>query len=91
MHEHQQEERHELLCEAAPENRRGADEVGEREEFFRREFPVSPLVAEKHPDDRGDGKRVEDERLLPRRETKARQIAENERSQAPQMKNSAPS
>ena len=63
----------------AGSDREPADEVGEREELLRGEITVGELVAEEHPDDRGDREGVEDPGLLAGREAEARQVAEDER------------
>jgi hypothetical protein len=79
VHEHQQEEREKLFGETAAENRQAADEVGESEEFLGVKFPVSPLVAEEHADDRGDREGVQNQRLLSGREAEAGQVTEDQR------------
>src|SRR6266571_1771406 len=51
----------------------------ERKELLRGEIAVGKLVAEKHAHDCGDGKRIQDPRLLPGFESEAGEVAEDQR------------
>src|SRR5437773_5149997 len=50
----------------------------ERKELLRGEIAVGKLVAEKHAHDCGDGKRIQDPRLLPGFEAEAGEVAEDQ-------------
>src|SRR5207249_823053 len=51
----------------------------ERKELLRGKIAVGKLVAEKHAHDCGDGKRIQDPRLLPWFESEAGEVAEDQR------------
>ena len=53
--------------------------MAERKEFLRGEIAVRELIAEKHTDDGGHGKGIEDHGLFRGCEFQAGQIAENQR------------
>jgi hypothetical protein len=79
MYQHQQKKRPKLLRESAPEDRDSAHKMGESQKFLRRKFPVRPLVAEEHADDRSHRKRVQNQGLLPGGKSETRQVTEDQR------------
>lgn len=66
VQQHEPEERPERPGESQAEDGQPADEMAEREEFFRRETPVGKLVAEEHAHNGGDRKRIQHPGLLER-------------------------
>src|SRR6266852_3921474 len=79
MQQHQTQKGPESPGERQAEHRQSADEMAESEEFLRRKIAVAKLVTKKHADHGGDGKCVQNPGLLARRESEARQVAEDER------------
>jgi len=78
MDHHQAEERPKFASECEAENGESANQMAECEKFFCRKISVRELVAEKHSDDGGDGKRIQNQGRLSRCETDSGQIAEDQ-------------
>src|SRR5947209_6900069 len=53
--------------------------MAERQKFLGRKVAIRILIAEKHPDNRGDRERIQNPGLLPWREVEARQVTKNQR------------
>jgi hypothetical protein len=61
VREHQKKERAKVSREPAAENGETADEMRESQKFLRDKPPISPLIAKKHSDNRGDRKGIENQ------------------------------
>ncbi len=79
VHEHQEKEHPKIVRERQSDHRHAADQMAERQKFLRRKSAIGKLITEEHSDDGRDRERVQNHRLLPRRETEAWQITENQR------------
>ena len=82
MDQHQTEKRPKRCRKREQEYGHASDQMTESQVSFGGKIAIGKLVAEKHADNCRDGERVENPRLLRRREPKAREVSINERQPA---------